>query len=162
MANDNVKLQDFLDLSVDLTAFSSVQLQGTGYATKYFETTRNVVGDGLLTEVLQVYRSLVGETGGDYEARKRLLRVKLFASPKLGPIVRNIIKLWYVSTWYELPQTWRDQFGTPVNDGTFVVDPWAYPEGLLWVATGAHPPGAKAPGYGTWSAPPRIPDLPVG
>jgi hypothetical protein len=33
----------------------------------------------------------------------------------------------------------------------------AYTEGLLWVAIGANPPGAKAPGYGSWARPPQIP-----
>ena len=27
----------------------------------------------------------------------------------------------------------------------------------LWVAIGANPPGAKAPGYGSWAYPPQIP-----
>jgi len=30
-------------------------------------------------------------------------------------------------------------------------------EGLLWTAIGAHPAGAKAPGYGSWAEQPRIP-----
>jgi hypothetical protein len=161
MASDDARLQAFLDLSVDVTAFSEVELRGTGYAVEYLETTRNVIGDDLLAELLQVYESVVSTAGNNHDACKQLLRAELLSSPKLGPIVRNVIKLWYASTWYELPQTWRDQYGTPVNDGTFVVAPWAYPEALLWAATGTHPPGAKAPGYGTWSAPPRIPEIRV-
>lgn len=153
--------QLFLSLSVDLTAFSKTELQGTGYADSYFKTTQNIVGDEMLAEVLQTYDTLA-KSARDYEERKKLIRAQLLSSPKLGPIVRNIIKLWYVSTWFELPPTWRDQYGTPANDGTFVVSAWAYPEGLLWATTGSHPPGAKAPGYATWAAPPRIPEITVG
>ena len=154
--------QLFIDLSEDLTAFSKVDLFGTGFADSYYETTKSIVGEGTLFELLQVYSTLALQAGKDYETRKQSLRSELMASVKFGPIVRNIIKLWYVSTWYELPQSWRDRFGTPANDGTFVVSPWAYAEGLLWDAIGAHPPGAKAPGYATWTAPPRIPEITVG
>ncbi|NNH33825.1 hypothetical protein C9413_32005, partial [Rhizobium sp. SEMIA 4085] len=41
-----------------------------------------------------------------------------------------------------------------------VVSPDAYIEGLLWKAIGAHPAGAKGPGFGSWAFPPKIPDLP--
>ena len=160
MASDQVRLQDFLDLSVELTAFSAFKLRGTGYAEKYFDTLQTVVGRDLATEILQTFRALVKEAGDDSEKKKQLIRTRLMSSTQLGPIVRNIIKMWYVSTWYELPQEWRDAYGTPPHDGTFVVDAWAYPEGLLWPAVGAHPPGAKAPGYGTWTEAPKILDIP--
>ena len=51
---------------------------------------------------------------------------------------------------------WTESFGALENDVTFVVSPAAYTEGLLWRAIGARPHGAKAPGYGSWAAPPRI------
>jgi hypothetical protein len=161
MAIDNIKFQDFLALSAHLTAFSEYELRGTGYDEKYYQTLLDVVGEATMTELLQTYKTLVTEAGGDHVLRERLLRGRLMSSQKLGPIMRNIIKMWYVSTWFELPQTWRDEFGTPPNDGTFVVDAWAYPEGLLWPAVGAHPPGAKAPGYGTWTELQAIPGIPA-
>ena len=39
---------------------------------------------------------------------------------------------------------------------TSTVTSASYQEGLLWRAIGANPPGAKAPGYGSWAKPPRI------
>jgi hypothetical protein len=79
----------------------------------------------------------------------------------LGPVARNIIRLWYVAIWYELPKRWKERFGgidgeMPEFDETYVVSPAAYTEGLLWRAIGAHPAGAKAPGYGEWAEPPII------
>jgi hypothetical protein len=155
-ASNNASFQDFIDLSVELTAFSEFELRGTGFSEKYYETIRNIVGEPCLNEILETYRQLTIDAGTDRGARDTLFRQRLMSSTKMGPIVRNIIKVWYVSTWYELPQEWRDEFGTLPNDGTFVVDAWAYPQGLLWPAVGAHPPGAKAPGYGSWAGAPII------
>jgi hypothetical protein len=81
---------------------------------------------------------------------------QILASEKFGPIARNIIKVWYIATWYTLPQSWRDIYGTKEKDGTFIISPHAYPEGLLWTAIGVNPPGAKGQGYGTWSEPPLV------
>jgi hypothetical protein len=64
-----------------------------------------------------------------------------------------------VGAWYPLPAAWRGTFGELEKDTTFVVSPAAYTEGLLWPTIGANPAGAKGPGYGTWSVPPRIPKV---
>jgi hypothetical protein len=126
----------FLDISVALTGFSRFHLQGTGQATLYFDTIRDIIGGNIFGELLETFQIL--------------------GSEKLGAIARNIIKLWYVATWYQLPQDWRDTFGTKANDKTFIPSPQAYPEGLLWPAIGVNPPGAKGLGYATWSEDPSV------
>jgi hypothetical protein len=98
---------------------------------------------------------------GAPETRTERLRREIFGDEKLGPIACNIIKLWYVGIWYQLPPAWTDAFDARPNDVTFMVSASACPEGLLWAAIGAHPPGAKAPGFGSWAAPPQIPPVPV-
>ena len=87
-----------------------------------------------------------------------LLRRDIFGDSRLGPIARNVIKLWYVGIWYELPREWSDAYGQRERDTKFTVSPTAYTEGLLWPAMDANPPGAKAPGYASWTRPPRIGD----
>lgn len=159
MTIDKEKFQAFLNLSVDLTAFSAVELHGTGYSEKYYQTILHVIGDSIMTELLTTYRNLSTKAGKDWPTKEQLLRQELLSSKKLGPIARNIIKIWYVATWYQLPPYWRDEFGALPNDGTFVVDAWAYPEGLLWLAVGAHPPGAKPFGYGSWTEKPSDPKI---
>jgi hypothetical protein len=154
--------QDFIDLSVVLTAFSEFELRGTGYSEKYYDCILHVIGQSSLDELLHVFRELIDEARKGKETKETLLRERLFSSQKMGPLARNIIKMWYVSTWYELPQAWRDAYGTSPNDGTFIVDAWAYPQGLLWPAVGSHPPGAKAPGYGSWTNEPVVPAITVG
>jgi hypothetical protein len=85
-----------------------------------------------------------------------LLRRDIFSHELLGPIARNVVKLWYAGIWYELPREWTEAFGTRENNDTFGVSAAAYTESLLWPAIGANPPGAKGPGYGSWATPPRI------
>ncbi|BAB77944.1 hypothetical protein ACN23B_07885 [Anabaena sp. FACHB-709] len=142
----------FLNLSVVLTGFSKFQLQGTGLATLYFENIRDIIGEDIFGELLTNFHKLeVEKTEKNHESIKQIL-----ASEKFGPIARNIIKIWYIATWYALPQSWREVFGTKEKDGTFIISPQAYPEGLLWPAIGVNPPGAKGQGYGTWSEPPLV------
>ncbi|MDG4550817.1 MAG: hypothetical protein P9F19_08560 [Candidatus Contendobacter sp.] len=159
MHADQAEFQDFLSLSSVVTGFTAFQLQGTGQAESYFSTLIDILGEATVAALLQVFRRVQRETGEDAAALDRLLRAAIFSDEKLGPIARNLIKLWYVGTWYPLPAAWREAFGELEKDTTFVVSPAAYTEGLLWPAIGANPAGAKGPGYGTWSAPPRIPEV---
>jgi hypothetical protein len=122
----------FLEFSAAVTGFSQFHLQGTGQAALYFDTVRGVVGGQIFEELLQTFHDQGVEA--------------VLTSGKLGPIARNIIKLWYIATWEQLPSEWRERFGIP----------YAYPEALVWSAIGVNPPGAKAQGYGTWSDPPSV------
>jgi hypothetical protein len=143
-------------LSVDLTAFSEFELMGTGLAADYLATLRKIVGDVLVTELLDAHRDARRASASDSAALERELRHRLLGDEKLGPVARNLIKLWYLGIWYELPSAWAEAFGARDGDRTFFVSATAYTEGLLWPAIGANPPGAKAPGYGSWAAPPHI------
>jgi hypothetical protein len=151
----------FLDLSVVLTGFSRFHLQGTGQAPLYFETIRDIIGPNMFKELLQTFHRIdVKAQSSDEKDKEPVLteglRAEILASEKFGLIARNIIKLWYVATWYQLPQQWRDVFGGKEKDKTFIPKPEAYPEGLLWPAIGVNPPGAKGLGYATWSEPPLV------
>jgi hypothetical protein len=171
------RLGEFLTFSAEVTGFKEFDLFGTGQAQSYLDTVVAVVGDDVLDELLNTYRRLlaedpVGEDSADEDSageslagedaehvRARQLNREIFSDEQLGPIARNIIKLWYVGVWYELPPQWSDRFGARENDGTFTASAQAYAEGLLWYAIGANPPGARAPGYGSWVGPPRIPAI---
>lgn len=147
----------FLRLSSAVTGFSEFRLLGTGQAEAYLATVRAVAGDRALRELLQRYARLADAAGEDSERHDRSLRSEILSDEWLGPIARNVIKLWFVGTWYQLPGWWRDTFGVSDLDVTFVVSPAAYTEGLLWPTVDANPPGAKGPGFATWTGPPRIP-----
>ena len=148
------RMDDFLRFSAEVTGFKTVELRGTGEADAYLATVDAVVGADLLDQLLATYDGLQASEGPEREQR---MRREIFGDEKIGPIARNIIKLWYVGIWYQLPRSWRDRWGAREGDVTFTVSPNAYTQGLLWPAIGANPAGARAPGYGSWAKPPRIP-----
>jgi hypothetical protein len=151
------RLARFLSVSADLTAFTAFQMQGTGQAPDYLSAVTEVVGEAVVDELLDAHERARAELRQDEAELDDLLRREILSDEKLGPVARNVIKLWYVGIWYELPRAWTEAFGALEKDLTFTVSPAAYTEGLLWPAIGANPPGAKAPGYGSWVGPPRIP-----
>ncbi|MDB9382419.1 hypothetical protein PN465_09305 [Nodularia spumigena CS-584] len=148
----------FLDFSAEVTGFSRFDLEGTGQADLYFDTVLKVVGEDIFGELLTIFHDL------DKRAKKKYdpvilsegLRSQILESSKRGPVARNIIKLWYTANWYELPEAWEAWYGAGKENSHFIPSPQSYPEGLVWRAVGVNPPGAKAPGYGTWSEPPSV------
>lgn len=149
-------LEAFLTLSAALTGYSRFRLRGTGQADAYLATTRTCVGDGVLGDVLAVSQQVHGDAADDAVALDRGIRAHILSDEKRGPVARNLIKMWFVGTWYQLPQEWRDVHGTRPADVTHVVSPASYTEGLLWPTIGANPPGAKGQGFGTWADPPTV------
>jgi hypothetical protein len=167
------RLERFLELSSGITAYSVFELQGTGLAESYLATVEECVGPQLLEALLDTYDAAVAAADGGGTASipggtppqppavlADLLRRDLFSDLRLGPVARNLVKMWYVGVWYELPRAWTEAYGAQQQNVTFTVSAGAYTEGLLWPAIGANPPGAKAPGYGSWAQPPRIPAVP--
>jgi hypothetical protein len=153
----NDELQEaFLGLSSTLTGYSRFRLLGTGQADPYLSTTREAVGEEVLAELLNTFTDVHRDAGDDEKALDTGLRARILSDRLLGPVARNVIKMWFVGTWYELPQEWRDVQATRGHDSTHVVSPASYTEGLLWPTIGANPPGAKAQGFGSWAAPPTI------
>ena len=156
--SDGARLQAFLEFSSELTAFSVYDLSGAGVVEDFVQAIDDIVGPAVLNEVLDAYAKILLRAGQSAARdRKPLISREILGDPKLGPVARNIIKLWYVGTWYTLPQAWGERFGPIPKDRTFVVSPASYIEGLMWKAIGAHPAGARAPGYGSWAHPPQIP-----
>jgi len=151
MARKPEYLQEFLELSAELCGFSLFALRGTGYAIGYYLTVEGIVGPEILQRLFEAFKKL---PSGSAKARDEALRAQLLSNEELGPVARNIMKLWFVSTWYELPGAWHEKFGGCGNDRTFIPFAYAYPEGLLWPGVGSHPPGAKPTGYASWEGRP--------
>ncbi|WP_025742022.1 hypothetical protein [Aquimarina pacifica] len=159
MKTHHEKLSVFLDLSVVLTAFSAYQLHGTGQLEAYYTTIVDIIGDQTMSEILVAFNTAKTEASSDQKQLEQQIRIHLLSNDKLGPITRNIIKMWFIGSWYQLPNIWREAYGKSEKDQTFVVSSIAYTEGLLWPTIDSHPPGAKAPGYGTWANPPKISEV---
>lgn len=151
-------MEYFLDFSVFITGFSQFHLLGTAQIDCYYDTVNDIIGSEIFEELLTTFHNLDVKAKAEKDnsiLNKGLVR-DILGSEKLGAIARNIIKLWYVATWYQLPASWRENFGAKENDTTKVVSPQAYTEGLLWPSLGVNPRAAKAPGYGTWANPPEL------
>jgi hypothetical protein len=146
----------FLALSAELTAFGVVELVGTGESDAYLGTVDGIVGAPAVDALLDAYDAISGLAG---PSRDQQLRRTILGDGFLGPIARNLIKLWYVGIWYQLPAAWREANGARAGDTTFTVSANAYTQGLLWPAVGANPPGARAPGWASWTAAPRLAEL---
>ena len=153
------KLEQFLELSSDVTAFTVTELAGTGQADVYLKTVEEGAGIAVQEGLLDTYTRLVAGVGKSATERRALLQSAIFADAKLGPVARAIVKLWYVGYWYGLPDPWQSRYGPSVRPDSFVPTPASYAEGLLWQAIGAHPSGAKAPGFASWKYAPRIPSF---
>ena len=154
---DQDSLDQFLSLSVRLTGFDRAALLGTGLLEEYYRQIVGVIGEAISQELWGVARQLSARACENSAQLEVAIRRELMASPKLGPVARNIVQLWYWGAWIELPQAWRDQYGTSSEDVTHFTSAAAYQHGLIWKAMGTHPQGAQQPGFGSWSLKPRSP-----
>ncbi len=140
------RYDDFVSMSVVLTGVGRIALNGTGVGGTYLSFLDRTLVAGLLDELLAVFARL--PSGAD---RDHAVGTSVMADPKLGPIARNIIVLWYTGSWLQLPDAWRAAFGTSPGDTTHVLSGAAYQAGLQWLVAGAHPAGAAPQGYGSWT-----------
>jgi hypothetical protein len=144
------RADQFLEMSALLTGFGRVQLLGTGLTDSYLHAIEAVLPEGVLGELLDAFGRL--PTGADREAA---IGPAILGNPKLGPVARNVILMWYRGTWTALPEAWRSAYGTSPLDTDHVLSAEAYQAGLQWVAAGAHPAGARQQGYGAWAVAPE-------
>lgn len=140
---------DFLALSSALTGFTEAELHGTGMIGTYIDVLADTVGDDVLARLCSA-GAAAADTGTDRALQKHVLE-----DPCLGPVARCLTVLWYTGSWTQLPVEWRDRYGANALDTDRVVSARAYREGLMWPAIGAHPAGAKAPGFASWVAAPK-------
>jgi hypothetical protein len=142
----------FIKMSEELCGIPAFNLLGTGYAKTYFDTVLSNVGIDSLDRLLDAYNGLPTCCQKD---REDAVRADLFSHDEFGPIAQNIMKLWYIATWFAMPPEWREKFKTFPNDKMYLPATYAYPESLLGPAVGAHPAGAKPTGYQSWALPPN-------
>ena len=154
MKGERDLLEGFYELSVVLTGFSRFELKGTGVGETYFATLLEIVGPELVAEMVGRLLEIEQEFGQDSPEFDAVFREAILDDPLLGPVARNLTKMWYLGNWEQLPKWWRDRYENSSRDVTRVVSADAYREGLVWVALAAHPMGAKPMGYGTWGRKP--------
>jgi hypothetical protein len=155
MKTEDGALERFVALSVVLTGYERVDLYGTGLAGTYWKTVTDVVGPEIAGQLLATWISIDQRFPRHPEERDAAVRAEILASFRLGPVARNIIQLWYLGSWVQLPGSWRSQVRTSPLDTTRVVSAEAYEQSLIYQVMRAHPPGARQPGYGSWSMSPE-------
>jgi hypothetical protein len=139
----------FLRLSATLTGFDEQELTGTGMLETYYDQLLLVIGAREVGALLGAADPVAD--GADDRAT---VVSAILDDPRYGPVARNVIRMWYLGAWAQLPREWRNTYGATSYDTDHVVSAAAYRESLVWPAAGAHPMGAKQQGFGSWSRPP--------
>ena len=149
--SDGVDL--FLDLSAALTGFSRIELWGTGMVETYYDEVNLIIGEREMGKVLGVSSKIIPRGKPITPAVEAAVETNILVDSRYGPVARNIIRLWYLGAWSQLPQEWRNAYGATSYDTDHIVSPQAYKESLVWVAGEAHPMGGKQQGFGAWAMP---------
>lgn len=139
----------FLLLSERLTGFDAMTLQGTGMVECFFDEVTRIIGSRELGSLLGAFLGM--GNGPDADIKRAILD-----NARYGPVARNIITMWYLGAWNQLPRVWRDAYGATAFDTDHVVSPAAYRESLVWPAAGTHPMSAKQPGFASWAVPSTV------
>jgi Membrane bound FAD containing D-sorbitol dehydrogenase len=134
----------FLRLSAVLTGYDETSLLGTGMVQAYYDELGQIIGARELGSLL---------AAAD-RSDERDFAEAILANDRYGPVARNVLTMWYLGTWSQLPRAWRDTYGATSYDTDHVVSAAAYREGLVWAAAGTHPMSAKQQGFGSWAVPP--------
>ena len=137
--------ETFVAISVTLTGFSNAELQSTGLMRGWFDDLALIMGRPIRDACLAAIA---------VDPAAALTR------QPFAPLARNLIRMWYVGQWKALPANWAHanfdadaarQFNEFGRDADRVISPAGYVEGLAWRAIGINPPGAKQPGFASWT-----------
>jgi hypothetical protein len=139
----------FLRLSTTLTGYDEYTLLGTGMVEAYYEELVHIIG-------AREVGSLFGAFGRVDANDEQGFRAAILDDARYGPVARNVVLMWYLGTWTQLPREWRNAYGATSYDTDHVVSAAAYRAGLVWPTAGAHPMGAKQQGFGSWAEPPTV------
>jgi len=135
----NKKTADiFLDISVFLTGFNKMELLGTGMLETYFNVVMNMNNVALVESFLAESEKILAKNQGNTEKINNEILHKLMPDSLYNGLAKNIITMWYMGNWMNT-----------------VISPQSYVQGLIWGVAETHPPGAKQPGYASWSTAPK-------
>src|SRR5215831_13849236 len=127
----------FLQISVCLTGFTEIELLGTGMLENYFNVMLNKNNIATVDSFLTESEKILKENNSDAGKLNQEILNRLMPDSMYNGLAKNIITMWYMGNW--------------IND---IISPQSYVQGLIWSTAQTHPPGAKQPGYGSWSTAP--------
>jgi hypothetical protein len=153
--------ETFVALSSALTGFAPIELEGTGNIAGHLALLWTVIGPDICRKLLTTARMALAQD--DEQARTQAIETTIWNAPDIGPVAQALVRLWYTGKWNPLPAEWQETYRWDHPDphaAAVNASPQGYVEALVWTAIGAHPPGAKPTGHGSWSYPP--PAAPAG
>lgn len=139
----------FLEISSLLTGFNKTELQGTGMVATYYNCVANVPQNPNYSDedkkensvnvafFFAEVREILDQSKGNGEKLTAAIASRLMPISAYNGLAQSIAALWYTGNW-----------------GSNVVTARSYIQGLMWGVAEAHPPGAKQPGFGSWSIAP--------
>jgi hypothetical protein len=144
----------FVRLSSVLTGYPTATLapplDPTDLASEYLAAVKQRADPATLDQLFTVYASIDRATGGDLSQQAAPVQQQILAVDPIGPLARRILRLWYVSIWYDAEPPSMFEGGTVISMN-------AYVGGLVWSAAQAHPMGYSELAYGYWASPPAAP-----
>jgi hypothetical protein len=143
-SNDRREL--FLFISVYLTGFERVELEGTGRVDEYFSTICQESDAENLNFFFAEVVSIQLQAQGNEDQLLALIASNLMPNSSYQTLAKNIIYMWYTGQWAPTVNNPNANLQQVRN-----VSANAYIQGLMWTAAQTHPPGAKQPGYGSWA-----------
>ncbi|REC62553.1 hypothetical protein DRF65_10720 [Chryseobacterium pennae] len=126
----------FMTISAPLTGFTENELQSTGLAEIYYKHILGKIEKATFIEFLNISKNAI-ESSQTPDQLSAAISTQILSNPSTKKIAQDVITLWYLGTW----------------EGAYVND-LSYKEGLVWNIMQAHPPGAKQPGFKSWSIKP--------
>jgi hypothetical protein len=128
----------FLEASALLTGFSKTELKSTGMQESYYNTILKNINKEDVDYFFIDFNKLLIDSKQNPKVIEHALATQFMPTSSYGNLAQSIIILWYTGNWN----------GNVVSSASYI-------QGLMWDTIHAHPPGAKQPGYGSWS------DLPL-
>jgi hypothetical protein len=141
-------VEQFRRLSEVLTGYDEYALLGTGMMQRYYNELARNIGERELGSLLGAF----ARSGSTPDC----VRKAILDDARYGPVARNIIGMWYLAVWNQLPREWRNTYGATSYDTDHVISAAAYRASLVWPTAGTHPMGARQPGFGSWAEPPTF------
>ena len=142
MALEVMQLREiFLNMSVELTGFDRSIIAGTGQVDQNFRAIRLILETRAFDAFLKSWNP----------------KKPFTLEQKNLPIANNVVRAWYLGRWAALSNDEATALGlSAFNTAGFnqVLSPAAYEEALAWSVIHAHPPGAKEPGFQSWTETP--------
>lgn len=153
----NSERDTFLNFCAEITGYSSIELEGTGLVDQFHSLLEWFVGRTVAEQFYQAAEAVLREQSSP--ERTKMINTLIVTSPLLWPITSNLVELWYLGIWNHLPAEWYALANLPIPTQYNIQVPYqpsaqAYIEQLSYRTAGAHTPGAKPTGFGSWGIPP--------